>query len=239
MKAWSWLLKKIDQISLLLGVCATLLFVPPWFILILFFDICIYLIPVITVLGIILGIIAIRFNKKYPEKYISFHRALIGLLLNIIMFIIGGVVTAAITNEFCIQNLRRLNETVIFYAESQVEGDGYLPASFDVLHLPPSDLRCRRYYFYGLYSERPYLLNAHLAGKQLDNFAKPERTIIIAIGNKENDTTFFSTPEEIDHPNHRLVSFLNGISTDYKGDIKRHLYSKNNRDIWYVYPKLK
>ena len=125
MKAWSWLLKKIDLISLLLGVCATLLFVPPWIILILLLYICIYLIPVITV-------------------------------------------------------------------------HGYLPASFDVLHLPPSDLCCRRYYFYGLYSENPFLLNAHLAGKQLDNFAKPERTIIITIANNEIDTLFFSTPEKIE-----------------------------------------
>jgi hypothetical protein len=201
--------------------------------------------PIASTIGLITGIIALVLYYRPDSDYEGVKEAWIGFTLCAITFCVAGYLLAQLGNYVrgvtCRSNQREIAVALLLYAQDH---NGYLPTSLrDIDDAIPAEKRfCRSYSFYYLHRTRPYVMNRHLAGKNimvdLGDWWSPSRIILLAEG-KNRDATSFSSLSEIDLKSHGHVTFLDGSTGTLSLDtVDKHFPpdGKVTEETWFITP---
>jgi hypothetical protein len=199
--------------------------------------------PLACMAGAIAGVIGLLRAHRVAPRHDGAAQAWIGMTLCTFSFIAIGMVYASLLNYAQIpvdsEKPQGLAAQVNRYT---YDNHGYYPASVSQLRLPSEQLSAKRFYFYYLHSVQPYLFNAHLAGKKIDDIADPARTILVAAG-KKNGPTFFYSQTDLDFHVGRFI-FVDGHNEaigNSDRDISQHFPSggRVTDDTWFIVPRSK
>lgn len=200
--------------------------------------------PYIYILGFLSGIIALVVIYQPASPYDNARHAWIGCSLCLLAFVVTGFLYAMLGNyaqqALCPGNQHNIAMYLQFY---EINHAGYLPSSLTAFnHDIAVDKRCcHRYYFYSLNNASPYIFNGYLAGKNINSFAFPERTIVTAEGTDMHAKLFF-TPSALNLRDHGSVTFLDGTVERYRPENFAKHFPGNGKitdDTWFIKPILK
>lgn len=168
--------------------------------------------PFVCITGIVTGSIELVRAYRNPDQHPEKSQTWISLSMSTVSFILFGLFFAQLYNYVQTpirrQNLRELGTSLQVYIQNH---DGYIPTSSSAISLPPERRFYKRYYFYFLHIDKPYLYNGYLAGKKIETIANPERTIAFAKGKNKTASVFYNLADLDLHEG--TVVFLDGRST--------------------------
>jgi len=202
------------------------------------------IIPFVSTLGIIAGVIGLVIAYRPATPYKGARQAWIGFLCCAIAFGITGLSWASALNySDCAFEQRSILDGLGMYVKDN--GKGLLPFSLTELFVyynyPQEQHYYNKHYFYWLYTKRPYIMNGYLAGKKIADFPYSKRTLLIAVG-KNSQTKYFFKRSDIDLSDNMAVTLYDLDDCDIEriepGSLAKHfpVDGKVTVDSWLIKP---
>ena len=226
-----WLAVSSFEFGIICACCLPVLPILPLAIFLL------VLIPMLSLLGFLAGVVGLAFIYRSASRYTGAIRAWIGCVLCAFAFGFAGVTFASLLNSLeGASDQRDIMQALQFYVQ---DNGGSLPSSLTAMgeYLPKEQLYSHNHYFYWLYTTRPYIMNGYLAGKTIQGYTHPERTLLVAVGKGKHAKLFFKR-SDIDLSNNMEVTFLSldKIERIEPGSEAIHLPAdgKIAKDSWFI-----
>ena len=202
--------------------------------------------PFVDIIGFLAGVIGLVIAYRPNMKNKGLKQAWIGCILCAVTFGITGIFYAQMMNYGWYlssgSNQREIATGLLLYAKDHA---GRLPSSFTGLShymlITPDKCSCRKYYFYILHTKSPYLLNGFLAGKEIEDFAYPER-ILLTAASKNNNAKYFFNLSDLDVTDYRWATFLDGtLKPINKISLSTNISDTKagTADFWFIKPVMR